>query len=185
MNDSIKIIRSGRRSIAIEISRQCEVIVRVPERMPDKDVQRFILSHSEWIATHLTEMKKRTKDCEVTTPFTNEELTEMKSSLMKKAEEKVAYYANIMGVSYTKISVRPMTSRWGSCTSEKRLCFNSLLDFAPEFVFDYVVVHELSHTVEMNHSKRFWDMVDSYIPDRKAARKWLRDNGNALITRSK
>ncbi len=181
MNDSIKVIRSGRRSIAIEISRQCEVIIRVPERMPERDIQHFVLSHSDWIETHLAEMKERTNECKVINPFTEEELAEMKSSLMKKAEEKAAYYSSIMGVSYTKISVRPMTSRWGSCTSEKRLCFNSLLDLVPEFVLDYVIVHELSHTLEMNHSKRFWEIVDSYIPDRKGARKWLRDNGDALI----
>ena len=88
-----------------------------------------------------------------------------------------------MGVTYGRITIRNQVSRWGSCSSVGNLNFNCLLMLAPPEVRDYVVVHELCHRKEMNHSPAFWAEVEKMIPDYKAHKKWLKDNGTALISR--
>ena len=93
---------------------------------------------------------------------------------------KTEYYARLMGVTYGRISIREQKTRWGSCSSKGNLNFNWRLILAPEEVLDYVVVHELAHRREMNHSKAFYAVVESMLPDYRRAQKWLRDNGQSL-----
>lgn len=81
---------------------------------------------------------------------------------------------------FRRISIKDTSSRWGSCSSQKNLNFNWRLAFAPVKVLDYVVVHELSHTVEMNHSSRFWDLVAKVMPDYKLSEVWLKRNGREI-----
>ena len=85
-----------------------------------------------------------------------------------------------MNVTYGRIAVRDQKTRWGSCSAEGNLNFNWRLIFAPEGVLDYVVVHELAHRKEMNHSARFWGVVESYMPEYKKNQAWLKENGNLL-----
>ena len=80
----------------------------------------------------------------------------------------------------SRISIREQKTRWGSCSSAGNLNFNWRLIFAPEEVLDYVVVHELAHRIEMNHSKAFYQIVAQVLPDYQASRKWLRDKGASL-----
>ena len=101
-------------------------------------------------------------------------------SARKIFKRKTAAYARKMGVTYGRITIREQKTRWGSCTSEGNLNFNWRLIFAPEKVLDYVVVHELSHRKEMNHSPAFYAVVASVMPEYKACEKWLRDNGATL-----
>ena len=95
-------------------------------------------------------------------------------------ESRVAYYHRVTGGSYTSITVRDQKSRWGSCSSRGTLSFNYRLIFAPPVILDYVVVHELCHLTHMNHSRDFWDMVASVMPEYREYRKWLRDPGHEL-----
>ena len=85
-----------------------------------------------------------------------------------------------MGVKYGRITVRRQKTRWGSCSSKGNLNFNCLLMLCPDFVVDYVVVHELCHLKQMNHSERFWAEVERVLPQYKEARKWLKENGNII-----
>lgn len=98
----------------------------------------------------------------------------------KKFEERVAFYHPLTGGNYTSITVRDQRSRWGSCSSRGTLSFNYRLIFAPSEVLDYVVVHELCHLTHMNHSRDFWNMVASIMPEYKIRKKWLRDHGQEL-----
>ena len=93
---------------------------------------------------------------------------------------KAAYYASIMRVTYGRISIREQKTRWGSCSSKGNLNFNWRLIFAPEDVLDYIVVHELAHRKEMNHSPAFYAVVASVLPDYKKAQRWLREHGESL-----
>ena len=95
-------------------------------------------------------------------------------------KEKADFYAKEMHVTFNRIAIKEQKTRWGSCTSEGNLNFNWRLIFAPEKVLDYVVVHELSHRKEMNHSPAFYAVVASVMPEYKACEKWLRDNGATL-----
>ena len=98
----------------------------------------------------------------------------------KRFEERVAYYHRLTGGRYTSITVRDQKTRWGSCSSRGTLSFNYRLIFAPPAVLDYVVVHELCHLTHMDHSKDFWNMVGSVMPDYKVHKKWLREHGHEL-----
>lgn len=95
-------------------------------------------------------------------------------------EERVSYYHQITGGRYTSITVRDQKTRWGSCSSRGTLSFNYRLIFAPPEILDYVVVHELCHLTHMNHSRDFWNMVGSVMPEYKIYRKWLREHGHEL-----
>lgn len=94
--------------------------------------------------------------------------------------EKVAHYADILGVQPTAIEVKTYKARWGSCTINAKVQFNWKLIMAPHRIVDYVVVHELCHIIEHNHSKNFWNCVERVLPDYKARRTWLKENGFSL-----
>lgn len=101
--------------------------------------------------------------------------------LYTKAKEtitkRVSYFARLMGVSYRNITIREQKTRWGSCSSEKNLNFNWKLILAPPEVLNYVVIHELCHLKEMNHSKAFWDEVEKVMPEYETYKLWLKENG--------
>ena len=92
-----------------------------------------------------------------------------------------AYFAPRIGVSYGRISIRHQKTKWGSCSSKGNLNFNCLLMLAPEEVRDYVVVHELCHRKQMNHSEVFWAEVERALPNYRDARKWLKTHGRELM----
>jgi hypothetical protein len=95
-------------------------------------------------------------------------LTSKEKSVIRQAfEERVAYHAQIMGITYGRISVRDQKTRWGSCSSKGNLNFNYRLYYMPQHLMDYVIIHELSHRRQMNHSKLFWAEVQKYCPNYK------------------
>ena len=85
-----------------------------------------------------------------------------------------------LGLTYNRISIRGQKTRWGSCSHKGNLSFNWKLIMAPEPVIDYVVIHEIAHLKEMNHTKRFWELVAEYCPRWREHRKWLKDHGMEL-----
>lgn len=179
MNQSYQIIRSARKTIAIQITPDGQVLVRCPTRMKIDDIRKFVESQSLWIEKHLSQLRRTP-----TLPaFTPEELRHLAQQAVKHIPERVAYFAPKVGVTYNGITIRNQRTRWGSCSSKGNLNFNCLLMLAPPDVLDYVVVHELCHRKEMNHSRKFWAEVEKILPDYQARRKWLSDYGTALIAR--
>jgi alpha-glucosidase len=94
--------------------------------------------------------------------------------------ERASHWAPLLGVTFGRVRVKDQRSLWGSCSREGNLNFNWRLRLAPSEVLDYVVIHELAHRLEMNHSRRFWVRVEKLCPDYRAHRAWLRKNGEAL-----
>ena len=178
MNVPYQIIKSDRKTIAIQIKPDGQVVVRCPKRMRIEEARRFAESKADWVEKHLA--KRPPQDVVKYTPKGIEQLREQERELVT---ERVRYYAPIIGVTYGQIAIRTQHTRWGSCSSKGNLNFNCLLALVPAEVLDYVVVHELCHRKELNHSARFWAQVERVLPDHKAHRKWLRDNGNGLIAR--
>ena len=103
-----------------------------------------------------------------------------KNAARTQLEARTAYFHSITGGHYTSITIRDQKTRWGSCSSRGTLSFNYRLIFAPPKVLDYVVVHELCHLTHMNHSKDFWNMVASVMPDYKLCKNWLKEHGHEL-----
>ena len=115
--------------------------------------------------------------------YTKSEVERMVQLAKKVLPQKVEYYARIIGVTYGRITIRNQKTRWGSCTYEGNLNFNCLRMMMPADIVDYVVVHELCHRLEMNHSKKFWDHVAKILPDYKVSRRWLKENGYQYIVK--
>ncbi len=174
---SYQIIRSTRRTIAIQITPGGQVLVRCPNRMRADDIHTFVESKADWIEKHLSKQ-------EVPLPaFTQDELSRLARQALTVISERAAHFAPEIGVDYGRITIRSQKTRWGSCSSKGNLNFNCLLMLAPPEVLDYVVVHELCHRKEMNHSGKFWAEVEKVLPDYRARRKWLKENGSLLISR--
>jgi len=103
-----------------------------------------------------------------------------KEQFKKVAGERIDIYSSKTGTIPVRVTIREQKTRWGSCSRKGNINLNWKLITAPLYVLDYVIVHELSHLKKMNHSKRFWSLVESIIPDYKAYRKWLKENGHSL-----
>jgi predicted metal-dependent hydrolase len=104
-----------------------------------------------------------------------------KQRAKEKITPKVEYYANQLGVEYKAILISDLKFRWGSCTLKNNLNFNWRLIKVPHFVINYVVVHELAHLLELNHSERFWNIVRVQLPNYLEAKVWLRENGERVF----
>jgi len=178
MDFPYKIIRSNRKTMAIQIMPDGEVVVRCPKRMPAETIKGFLESKSPWIEKH--RLHSFSSEPEKLTPREIELLREKARTLIT---ERVHFFAPRIGVTYGTITVRAQRTRWGSCSSKGNLNFNCLLALVPPEVLDYVVVHELCHRIEMNHSGLFWAHVEKILPDCKTWRTWLKENGNKLIAR--
>lgn len=178
-----QLIRSDRKTISLTITREGTLLVRAPRHMANSEIDHFVTSKSDWIRKHLEKRQQDLETCQNQGTFTERELRKMADLAQKVIPQKVAYYARIMGVTYGRITIRNQKTRWGSCTSTGNLNFNCLLMMTPEAILDYVVVHELCHRKEMNHSARFWAQVEKILPDYRARRKWLKDQGNSLMIR--
>ena len=181
MMEQLEIIRSKRRTIAIEIKKDLRIVVRVPLEMKDNDIQRFVMEKQRWIEKHLQIVKKRNEEKE--TPFTVEEIHALADAALKDLTQRVAKHAPIVGVTVGRITIRNQRSRWGSCSAKGNLNFNCLLMLCPEEVRDYVVVHELCHRKELNHSPAFWSLVECVLPGYKEQYHWLKENGSKIIRR--
>lgn len=186
MNDKVekcnipyRVIRSSRRTVSLQIVPGGEVLVRCPKRMSNVDIRRFVESKSGWIEKHL---EKQTAAARLPA-FSDGQLQALASQARQTVPERAAYFAPLVGVTYGRITIRSQHTLWGSCSGKGNLSFNCLLMLTPPEVLDYVVVHELCHRKEMNHSARFWAEVGRVLPDYEIRRKWLRENGTALISR--
>ena len=172
------IIRSDRKTIAIQIQPDGEIIVRAPKGMRMEEIRQFVESKASWIDKHLSNRTDQNQQ-----KFTDRELKALREKARALVTDRVQYYAPLIGVTYNQIAIRAQHTRWGSCSSKGNLNFNCLLALVPIEVLEYVVVHELCHRKELNHSDRFWNEVANILPDYKCRNKWLKDNGSNLIAR--
>lgn len=174
-----QVIRTQRRTIAIQVKPDGTTVVRCPGRMPEKQVTEFVLAHKDWIRKHQETAGKRMEKRRIlTAEEVNAYRKTAKAVLIQKTEE----WAGKMGVEYGRITIRQQKTRWGSCSAAGNLNYNWKLILLPEPLMDYVVVHELAHRREMNHSKRFWAVVEKELPDYIQLRRRLRDYEGEINT---
>ena len=184
---NIEIIKSNRKTLAIEIKKDLRIIVRAPLFVSNTEIQMIVKEKSAWIKKHIEKIKLQNEQ-EKQNPipkFTEQEIHNFVDKAMRIIPKRVEYYAKIMDISYGRITIRNQKTRWGSCSAKGYLNFNCLLVMCPKEVLDYVVVHELCHLKEMNHSKNFWGLVELFCPDYEQYKKWLKIYGNELIGRIK
>ena len=185
----VNVIRSDRKTIAIQINQDFSVTVRAPRYASDREIRKILREKSDWIEKHLEQMKKQRaryeaqREDRMADQLTDTDIRALADKAMEYIPRRVRYFSEIAGVNYGRITIRNQKTRWGSCSTKGNLNFNCLLMLTPPEVIDYVVVHELCHRLEMNHSKAFWSQVERVLPDYKAARRWLKGNGAAIMSR--
>ena len=176
-----KIIRTARKTVAIQIKPDKTIIVRAPKRMSKEQIHSLVQSKEKWIQKHLNELENHSEeDCQ---PLSEADLKALADQAVKTIPERVRYYAPLIGVTYGRITIRNQRTRWGSCSAKGNLNFNCLLMLAPPEVLDSVVVHELCHRKEMNHSKQFYEEVRRVFPEYDKWNGWLKTYGPDLMRR--
>lgn len=179
--DGLEIIKSKRKTMSIEIKRDERIIIRVPMKTKDSEIEDFISAHALWIEKHLAKIKEQNEKNADTVKLTDEEVSKLKKDAKEIFRKRVEHFAPIVGVTYGKISVKIQKTRWGSCSAKGDLNFNCLLLLAPSEVLDSVVVHELCHRKYMNHSKEFYGAVLSAYPEYYSCNAWLKKNGRTIL----
>lgn len=177
----VRVIRSRRKTVALQVLGLNDVVVRAPMRMSNREIEEFVQQNMDWIQKNLKKVAENQKEEEEIVPMTEAEVRELAERATQLIPERVKHFAPLVGVTYGRITIRNQKSRWGSCSAKGNLNFNVGLLLAPPEVLDYVVVHELCHRLEMNHSPKFWAKVGSIIPDYKIHEKWLKNNGREII----
>ena len=193
---NVKIIRSNRKTI--QINPDLSVTVRAPIYASQREIGRILKEKEGWIQKHIEKIREQEakrkemygekgeygKSAE-REYLSNEEIHKLAEKALEYIPKRVSYFAKQIGVTYGKITIRNQKTRWGSCSSKGNLNFNCLLMLTPPEVIDYVVVHELCHRKEMNHSGAFWAEIEKVIPSYKEQVKWLKENGGKIIGRMK
>lgn len=179
---SVLLVRSSRKTLAVQIRADGTVIARAPLRMPKDRILCFLSEKASWIRMQQGRMQEREnmrQQARIHLDAAQEkELRERAKSVLA---QRTAYFARQIGVTYGRITVRDQKTRWGSCSQTGNLNFNFRLILAPSEVLDYVVVHELCHRRQMNHSTQFWQEVAQVLPDYRKRKAWLTENGWRLM----
>ena len=178
---NVSVIRSRRKTLSLQVRENGEVVVRVPLFVREQEVRRFVEGHLTWIEKQQRKLAAASEQRSEIRPLTGTDLSKMVSEARQDLTERTEYFAPRIGVTYGRISIRHQKTKWGSCSSKGNLNFNCLLMLAPEAVRDYVVVHELCHRKQMNHSDTFWAEVERVLPAYRDARKWLKTHGQELM----
>ncbi len=182
---TLEILRSARKTLQLEIvPPDLHLRVRAPLNCPDSEVRRFVDSHAEWVRVHTRRLREKLAE-PAPPPLSPQQLQALKARAQAYLPGRVCLYAQALGVSYGRISIRSQKTRWGSCSARGHLSFNCLLMLMPPDIIDYVVVHELCHRREMNHSPRFYALLGSLVPDWRQRGQWIKENGALIMRRLK
>jgi predicted metal-dependent hydrolase len=159
-------VKKSSRARRLRVSIYCDgtCLITVPRRISLERAKEFILDNAQWILDKLEIMKKINGN-PLFLNSSREEYLKYRKEALKLAQEKVEHFNQRYNFSYHKISIKQQKTRWGSCSKKGNLNFNYKILLIPEKFCDYIIVHELCHLKEFNHSKRFWNLVEKSIPD--------------------
>lgn len=181
----VMIVRTKRKKPLIRVSEDLSVTLRVPLGYSERKIKQVLKANESWINEAVETMREKVAEYEAEgcEKLTEEEIKELKVKAKDVIPPLVEHYAEIMGVDYGRITIKSQKTRWGSCSSKGNLNFNCILMLAPQEVIEYIVVHELCHRKEMNHSTAFWAEVEKVLPDYKNQVRWLKDKGRIIMWR--
>ncbi len=167
-------LRKYRRSRRIRLSVHADgrVVVTAPLRVSVRAVEEFVQEKTPWVEEKLAAFAPL--GLEKTARRSRAEYLKHKEAARTLARTRLAHFSALYGIAHGSVSIRNQSTRWGSCSRKGNLNFNYKIALLPSELADYVIVHELAHVREFNHSKRFWDLVAYTIPNHKDARTRLR-----------
>lgn len=160
------------KTLSLHIDETLQVVVRAPRWVPKAEVDRFVLTHESWIQK-ATERQRRRNEQEA--QLTEKRITELKALAKAELPRRTAYFAKIMGVTPKSVKITSAKKRFGSCSGQNGICYSWRLMLYPKEAVDYVVVHELAHIRQKNHSPAFYREIEKILPDYKARAKLLKD----------
>ena len=165
------VIRSGRKTLSLQINKNCEIIVRAPYGYSDKKIRAFLEEHRQWIDEALEKQSTRN---EGRVSLDDGDIAFLKKLAQKTLPARAEYYSRLMGVKPESIKITSAQSRFGSCSGKNGICFSYMLMLYPSEAIDYVVVHELAHIKEHNHSRAFYAVIASVMPDYRQREELLK-----------
>ena len=155
----LRIVRSRRKTLALQVLPTGEIVARAPLRLPERDIHAFAEQHAAWLEAAVARARAGSRAAQQAGILSEAELQRLRTAAQADLTERVTRLAARMGVDFAGITICAQRTRWGSCSARGSLSFNCLLMLAPPEVREYVAVHELCHRKQMNHSAAFWREV--------------------------
>lgn len=166
------VIRSRRRTIALEVTRDAAIVVRAPNRASDDAIASFVASHEKWLKNALA---RRIAHNAAHPEPTDAERIALIARAKEELPPRVEYWSGVMGLKPSGVKITSAKTRFGSCSAKNGLCFSWYLMRYPDAAIDYVVVHELAHIRHHDHSPAFYALVEQYLPDWRERMQLLKD----------
>jgi len=148
------------------------LVVTAPVLLPKYIIEQAIAQKANWILEKISFAKKHARPA--APKRTVKEVAEDKKSALRLVNERLEHFNQAYGFSWNRIAIRNQRTRWGSCSGKKNLNFNYKIALLPPHLADYIIVHELCHLMQMNHSSKFWNLVAIAIPDHAERRREIR-----------
>lgn len=164
------ILRSNRRTLALEVKRDGSVWVRAPFVCRTGEIEKFVCSHQKWIEKARLRQSKRTDPAELS----EAEIAALRQKAKEILPERVRYFSELTGLSPVSVKITSAKTRFGSCSGKNAICFSLYLMRFSDKAIDYVVLHELAHIKYKNHSAAFYSYIERFMPDYKTYIKELR-----------
>lgn len=164
MKFTYEIIRSSRKTVAIQVDRKCNITVRAPYNATQKEIDFFLNEKKKWLEKTIIKQREKQSYCK---EYSDEEIEALRKKAKSILPEKVKKYSVIMGVTPTSVRINSAKTRYGSCSGKNSINFSLYLMDKDERFIDYVVVHELAHIKHHNHSKDFYSFIERFMPDYK------------------
>ena len=162
------LVRSERKSVAIQVDENCNITVRAPLRLSQKEIDKILLNKKSWLEKTIISQREKKKNIK---EYTDEDIKLLRQKAKEILPAKVEYYAKIMQVKPACVKINSAKKRYGSCSGTNNLNFSLYLMDKDERFIDYVVVHELAHIKHHNHSKDFYNFIEAFMPDYKERMK--------------
>lgn len=166
------LIYEKRKTLSLKVTEDLTVVVKAPKGISKAKTDRFVTAHAAWIEKTAARQKKRT---ETENTLTDTRIAELRTCAAEVLPKRVEYYAKQMGVQPTGVKITSAKTRFGSCNGKNSLCFSWRLMLYPPEAVDYVVVHELAHIKEKNHSPAFYAVIAAVLPDYKRREQLLKN----------
>lgn len=160
------------RSLGVTVYPDSRVVVTVPRDTPEPSVSDYVSRNADWIAKRLGELE-RYEDC-INLLGGRRDYLKHRERARSFVHSRLGMFNSVYALNYNRVSIKNLKASWGSCSELNNLNFNYKLIHLPEPLAEYIVVHELCHLAEFNHSKKYWTLVARTIPDHKERRKALR-----------
>jgi len=160
----------------LEVSPDGALVVTAPSYFGIRVIEYFLAKHAAWVRRKVEETKGRT-----VVRIARRDIPGLKKQALAFAHERCGYYAGLYGVSFRSVTIRAQKTRWGSCSHRGDLSFNYRIAALPAHLAEYIVVHEMCHLLELNHSAEFWRHVERCVPGHKRLRKELRNISTIFV----